>query len=313
MKKISFVLPIYNEEGNIALLHKTLIKTIKAIDKQYVFQFVYINDGSRDNSLVVLKELAEKDRRIKIINFARNFGHQLAVTAGLDYAEGDAVIIMDTDLQDPPSVCLDLIGEWEKGYDVIYAQRRTRKDSAFKKLTANIYYRLLKRLADIDIPRNTGDFRLLDRRVVNALNKFREHDRFLRGLVSYVGFKQKGVLFDRDSRHSGKTNYPFKKMMKLASDGLIGFSDIPIRIISRTGYLISFISFAGIVYALVEKIFFPQNVVSGWTFIIIAVLFIGGIQLILLGVIGNYIGRIYTETQNRPLYIIESITSAEEK
>ena len=274
---------------------------------KYRYELIFINDGSKDDSLEQLVALQRKDPRITVINFSRNFGHQLAVTAGLDHAKGDAVIIMDSDLQDPPRVSFELLDKWEEGYEVVYAQRRSRKDSFFKKLSAKWFYITLRKLVDIEIPRDTGDFRLLDRKVVDTLSKFRERDRFLRGLVSYVGFKQTGVLFDRDERHAGETSYPLSKMLKFAADGILGFSTAPLRLISRTGLLISAISFLGIIYALYMKFFQNQKAVPGWTFLAIAILLIGGIQLIMLGVLGSYIGRIYSESQNRPLYIVSSI------
>lgn len=276
----------------------------------YAYELIFINDGSRDDSLEKLVALQKKDNRIAVINFSRNFGHQLAVTAGLDYASGDAIIIMDSDMQDPPKVSFELIKKWEEGFDVVYAQRRTRKDGFFKKLTASLFYRVLQKLADIDIPRNTGDFRLMDRKVVNELNKFRERSRFLRGLVSYVGFKQTAVLFDRDKRHAGKTGYPLKKMLKFATDGILSFSSTPLKFISQFGLFISSLSFLGIIYALLSKFLHPATTVPGWTFIVIAILFMGGIQLMMLGVLGSYIGRIYSESQNRPLYIIDSVFSS---
>lgn len=306
-KAISYVFPIYNESGNIPLLYKTMNELLKR-RTEYNYEIIFINDGSRDESLELLLDVQRKDDRVIVINFARNFGHQIAVTAGLDHASGDAVIIMDSDMQDPPEVSFELIDKWEQGFDVVYAQRRTRKDSVFKRATANVFYRLLSRLADIDIPRNTGDFRLIDRKVVDALGQFREHNRFLRGLVSYVGFKQTSVLFDRHERHAGETGYPFKKMVKFALDGILGFSWAPLKFISRAGYAMAFLSFAGVVYALCVRLFDPAATVPGWTFIVIAILFIGGIQTIMLGVLGNYIGRIYAEAQDRPLYIIESVT-----
>jgi glycosyltransferase involved in cell wall biosynthesis len=308
-KLVSYIFPIYNEAGNIALLYKT-IDGLLATHSKYQYELIFVNDGSHDDSLEQLQALQQHDKRIVIINFARNFGHQLAVTAGLDTALGDAVIIMDSDLQDPPKVSFELLKQWEAGFDVVYAQRRARKDTLFKRLSAHLYYWALARLADIEIPRNTGDFRLMDRRVVNQLNRFREHDRFLRGLVSYIGFKQVAVQFDRDERHAGESGYPLKKMLKFAADGILGFSGAPIKLISRLGYTISLLSLIGIVYAIASKILSPSSVVPGWTFIVIAVLFIGGIQLVMLGIIGNYIARIYTEAQNRPLYIVESITRA---
>src|SRR5580765_4212412 len=205
MKKlISYIFPIYNEEGNIDLLYET-IRGLLDEHPNYRYELLFINDGSRDTSLQMLVNLQKRDSRIVVINFARNFGHQIAVTAGLDYAKGDAVIIMDSDMQDPPKVSFELLERWEEGYEVVYAQRRTRKDTFFKKLTADMFYRTLQKLADIEIPRNTGDFRLIDRKVVDELKRFKEHNRFLRGMVSYVGFKQTAVQFDRDERHAGTT------------------------------------------------------------------------------------------------------------
>lgn len=306
---ISYIFPIYNETGNIQLLYKTMSDLLEKNPK-YDYEIIFVNDGSADDSLSQLNELQAKDARIVVINFARNFGHQIAVTAGLDNAKGDAIIIMDSDMQDPPKVSFDLIKRWEEGYNVAYAQRRTRKDTFFKKTTASAFYWTLSKLADIDIPRNTGDFRLIDRKVVNALNEFREHNRFLRGMVSYVGFKQIAVPFDRDERHAGESGYPLSKMIKFAADGILSFSAFPLQLISRVGYLISALSFVGIAYAILLKVIDPAKVVPGWTFVVSAVLLVGGMQLVMLGVLGSYIGRIYTESQNRPLYIIESIRSS---
>lgn len=305
-KTVSYIFPIYNEGGNIPLLYST-IETLLKKNKKYTFEIIFINDGSKDDSLEQLVTIQKNDPRIVVINFSRNFGHQIAVTAGLDHATGDAVIIMDSDMQDPPKVSFDLIKKWEEGYEVVYAQRRSRKDTFFKKLTAKWFYITLQKLAEIDIPRNTGDFRLMDRKVVDELNKFREHNRFLRGMVSYVGFKQTAVLFDRDERHAGETGYPLKKMLKFAADGIVSFSSAPLKLITNIGFIIAAVSFLGILYAIGMKIFMPQTTVEGWTFIVISILFIGGIQLMMLGVLGSYIGRIYTEAQNRPLYFISKI------
>lgn len=309
MKKlISYIFPIYNEAANIDLLYKTMADLLRT-NQNYDYELIFINDGSSDDSLAKLLALQQNDDRITVIDFSRNFGHQIAVTAGLDHAEGDAIIIMDSDMQDPPRVSFELISKWEQGYDVVYAQRRSRKDTLFKKLSASLYYRSLQRITDIDIPRNTGDFRLIDHKVVVELTKFREHNRFLRGLVSFVGFKQTAVQFDRDARHAGTTGYPLKKMLKFAADGIFSFSNAPLRLISSLGYMIALVSFLGIIYATLIKILTPDTVVPGWTFIVISVLFIGGIQLIMLGVLGSYIGRIYTEVQGRPLYSIGGIYS----
>ena len=305
-KLITYIFPIYNESGNINLLYKTM-KSLLASNSKYSFEIIFVNDSSKDDSLQKLVKIQKKDSTIKVIDLSRNYGHQIAVTAGLDAAKGDAVIIMDSDMQDPPKVSFDLLTKWEEGYDVVYAQRKTRKDTFFKKITANAFYRTLQKLASIDIPRNTGDFRLIDRQVLDSVNSMREHDRFLRGMVAWVGYKQIGVEFDRDARNAGTTNYPFKKMLKLAADGILGFSTYPLQVISKIGYFISALAFLGIIYAIVMKIFFPEFTVEGWTFIVITILFMGGIQLIMLGVLGSYIGRIYTEVQNRPLYLIQRV------
>lgn len=305
-KLISYIFPIYNEEGNLALLYDTVTKLLDTHNK-YDYELVFVNDGSKDASLSILKKLQKSDPRIVVINFSRNFGHQIAVTAGIDNATGDALIIMDSDMQDPPRVSFELIKKWEEGYEVAYAQRRSRKDTLFKRLSANVYYRVLHSLADIEIPRNTGDFRLIDRKVAEELKKMPEHNRFLRGMVSWLGFKQTAVQFDRDERHAGETGYPLKKMLKFAMDGIMNFSSTPLKLISRTGYFFAFLSFIGIIYALIMKIWFPQITIEGWTFIVIAMLFIGGTQLVMLGVLGSYLGRTYTEVQGRPLYIISDI------
>lgn len=302
MKLISFVVPVYNEEGNVGLLHERLSGVVAALPHQA--EFVFVNDGSRDASLRLLRGLAEQDERVRVLDLSRNFGHQLAVTAGLDAARGDAVVIMDADLQDPPEVALELIREWEAGYDVVYAQRRTRQDSAFKRFTADAFYRVLGQLSTIEIPRDTGDFRLIDRRVADDLRRYREHDRFLRGMVADVGYRQKAVQFDRNARNAGTTNYPLRAMIRLAGDGIMGFSSKPLQLITRTGYLIAVLAVIGIVYTLVRRLFYPAEVVSGWAFTIIAMLFLGGLQLVMMGIIGSYVGRIYTEVKNRPLYLV---------
>lgn len=305
-KLISYIFPIYNEEGNIELLYKTMDKLL-ATNKKYDYEIVFVNDGSRDSSIDMLIDLQKSDSRVIVVDFARNFGHQIAVTAGIDHAHGDALIIMDSDMQDPPKVSFELIKKWEEGYEVVYAQRRSRKDTFFKKITASVYYRVLHSLADIDIPRNTGDFRLIDKKVAEQMRAMPEHNRFLRGMVSWIGFKQIAVQFDRDERHAGETGYPLKKMIKFAMDGIMSFSSAPLKLISRTGYTIAFLALIGIIYALIVKLWFPSVTVEGWTFTVIAILFIGGIQLVMLGVLGGYIGRIYTESQKRPLYVVRSV------
>ncbi|WP_081710025.1 glycosyltransferase family 2 protein [Arthrobacter sp. 35W] len=305
---ISFIFPIFNESENIPHLYERVCDTIGGLP--YAVELLFVNDGSTDNSLELLRALQQSDSRVTIIDFARNYGHQLAVTAGLDAATGEAVIVMDSDLQDPPAVALELIEQWEAGHDVVYAQRRTRKDTPFKKLTAAAFYKVLQRVSEIDIPPNTGDFRLLDRRVVDEVNKFREHDRFIRGMVSYVGFSQVAVEFDRDERFAGSTGYPLRKMMKLAADGILGFSTFPLTVISRVGFAAAALSVVGVLYALFMKLFVPSAVIEGWTFIVISVLFMGGLQLMMLGILGGYVGRIYTQVQNRPLYGVRAVYSS---
>ena len=308
MKKvISYIFPIYNEQDNIDLLFRTMQEVTKPLRRRYDVEYIFVNDGSRDNSLQKLYDLTVSNTTIRVINFSRNFGHQIAVTAGIDEARGDALIIMDSDMQDPPAVSLELIAKWEEGYDVAYAQRLERKDTFFKKVSADMFYRFLHAIADIDIPRNTGDFRLIDRKVAEEMKRYKEHNRFLRGMVSNIGFKQVAVGFKRDERHAGVTGYPLKKMLKFASDGIFSFSSAPLTMVSRVGYAITLLCLLGIVYALGVRLLVPSMVIEGWAFIVISIFFIGGIQLIMLGVIGNYIGRIYTEVQNRPLYSVDAV------
>jgi len=311
-KLISFVFPIFNEEQNIPVLFEKMLEVCKSLTA-FEIEFLFVNDGSRDNSLTVLREFQNKKLpvKVRVLDFSRNFGHQIAVTAGLDNANGDAVIVMDADLQDPPEVCLELIERWQAGYQVVFAQRRTRKDTFFKRVTAATYYRLLSRLSDIEIPRNTGDFRLMDRAVVAELRKMREQSRFLRGMVSYLGFRQIAVEFDRDSRLHGVTGYPLRKMIKFAVDGILSFSTQPLKIITSFGIWASGLSFLGIVYVLSVKIFAPQTAVAGWTFTVLSILLMGGMNLLMLGIVGSYVGRIYIETQRRPLYVVQPDSSSE--
>lgn len=303
-RRISFLLPVYNEAENIAVFHAALTESAAQLEDRYDVQFMYVDDGSSDESLATLRALHEQDPRVVVLALSRNFGHQKAVTAALDACHADAAIIMDTDLQDPPGVALELVESWEAGADVVYAQRLTRDDSAFKRATANIFYRVLTRAASIEIPRNTGDFRLLDRKVVDELRLYREHNRFLRGMVSHVGFTQVAVPFHRDKRHGGSTGYPLSKMVKLAGDGIFGFSTAPLQLISRVGMAFSLLSLLGIVYALVVRLAYPENAVPGWAFLAITLFLIGGVQISMLGILGSYLGRVYVEVQDRPLYSV---------
>lgn len=302
MKTLAFVLPIYNEEGNIPLLYERLVGVAAALEGRFTCEFIFVNDGSRDRSLSLLRGLRAADERVSVYSLARNKGHQIAVTAGLDVADADAVIVMDSDLQDPPEVSHALIEAWEDGADVAYAKRRTREDGYFKKLTAGVFYWVLSKMARIDIPRDTGDFRLMDRRVVEELRRYPERNRFLRGMVAEIGFEQRAVEFDRDARHAGETGYPLSKMIKLAADGIIGFSSFPLRLISAIGMVLAVGAGLWTVYLAVSRLAFPDSVVEGWTFITAGMFLLGGIQMLMLGVLGQYIGRIYEEVQARPLY-----------
>lgn len=300
---ISYILPVYNEAEGLRRFHAELVAAV-ATRPEYNYEFVYVNDGSADGSLEILRDLAKNDPRVCVIDFARNYGHQIAITAGLDHGTGEAVIIMDTDLQDPPSVSLDMIDAWISGAEIVSARRRTRQDSRFKRITAHGYYRVLRRCAEVEIPVDTGDFRLLNRRAAEELRGFRERSRFIRGMVASMGFTQTEVLFDRDERVAGETKYPMRKMIRLAADGVTSFSTAPLKLITRIGYISLTLAMLGIVYAIGLRTFFPAVTVSGWTMLMVAMLFLGGVQMLSLGVMGSYIGRIYNEVQQRPLYIV---------
>ncbi|NJS42098.1 glycosyltransferase, partial [Candidatus Gracilibacteria bacterium] len=292
-----------NEAQNIAPLWKELQSIQKKISN-YKAEFIFVNDFSKDNTLKLLQSLAKKEPTIKVLSFSRNYGHQLAVTAGQDLATGDAVVIMDSDLQDPPEVSLDLIQKWEEGYDVVYAKRRKYKTNFIKEKSAWLFYRILCKISSVNIPVDTGDFRLLSKRVNDEMKKYKENSRFLRGISSLVGFKQTAVLFDRKDRLNGNTGYTFLKSLKLAIDGITGFSVAPIRLISLLGAVFAFLSFViGFSYVIIS-ILTGANI-SGWASTITAIYFLGGIQLLMLGILGEYIGRIFIESLNRPLYTID--------
>lgn len=296
------VIPVFNEEQNIILLYERLLGVVKSLGKSY--RFIFINDGSRDNTLLKLKELSSKDQHVKFIDLSRNFGHQVAVTAGLHFAEGKRVVIIDADLQDPPELIVEMEKKMNEGWNVVYARRRQRKgESFFKLFTARVFYRLLKSITSVDIPVDTGDFRMMDWKVVEVLNRMPEQHKFIRGMVSWVGFRQTYVEYDRDQRHSGKTGYTFKKMLGFAIDGITGFSNVPLKVATWMGFGISIVSFLLIIYTLYAR-FISGNYVQGWASLMISILFIGGIQLICLGLIGEYIIRMDANLRQRPLYII---------
>lgn len=310
-RRVAYVLPVYDEGDGILAFHTALVSTTDA-RPDLDFVFVYVDDGSRDDSLDQLLELRRRDARVRVLGLSRNFGHQIAVTAGLDAVmDADAVIVMDTDLQDPPPVSLQMIAMWEDGADVVYAQRRSRQDSLFKRSTAYAFYWVLDRLASIPIPRNVGDFRLMDRRVVDEVGRYREHDRFLRGIVAHVGFRQEALLFDRDPRHAGRSGYPLRTMLRFAASGILGFSTAPLKMISRAGLLISALSVLMAIYVLWVRLADPADAVPGWAFLGIGMFLLSGLQLIMMGVIGSYLGRVYVEAQDRPLYSIAMAAGGE--
>ena len=304
-KMVSLIIPIYNESENIEELHKQLTNVLSKL-QNIMYELIFVDDGSVDDSWEKLTKLRCNDNNVKGVKFSRNFGHQIALTAGLDKARGDACIVIDGDLQDPPEVIINMIHKWQEGFQVVYGVRIKRDgESNFKKFTAFIFYRILRKLTRVDIPIDTGDFRLMDRVVVDQLILMREKNRFVRGMVSWVGFKQTRVHYEREKRFAGKTKYPFSKMFKLALNGILSFSQIPLQLSSTLGFLCSFISFIFILYGLYSKIFDANTTISGWTSLFIAVLFIGGIQLMTIGILGEYLGRVYEEIKNRPLYIVE--------
>lgn len=301
--EISVIVPSFNEEKNVPLIYERLTSTLSQISDDY--EIIFVNDCSKDNTLEVIKQLSKKDSHLKYISFSRNFGHQIAVSAGLDLCKGEAVVIIDADLQDPPELILEMYEKYKEGYKVVYARRKTREgETWFKKATAKIFYRILAAMTSIEIPVDVGDFRLIDKVVVKHLKNMPEKSKYLRGQISWIGYKQTFVEYHRDARLYGKTNYPLKKMLRLAFDGITAFSDKPLKMASAIGIISAILSLLAIVYALISHFIF-DSAVSGWTSLIISVLFIGGVQLITIGIIGEYIARINNDVRNRPLYIIE--------
>ena len=299
---VSIVAPVYNEEPILHELYRRISETMDAIGEDW--ELVLINDGSFDRSFEVMRELHEADGRVRLVNFSRNFGHQLAITAGLDYAEGDAVVIIDADLQDPPSVIAEMVKKWREGYEVVYAVRSQRKgETWFKLFTASLFYRVINGITGVNIPVDTGDFRLLDRRAVLALRAVREHHRFMRGLAVWIGFKQIGIEYVREERYAGETKYPFRKMLRFALDGITSFSHLPLQLATYLGFVIAGLSVLGILATVILRLS-GSHAFFGQASTLVAVLFIGGIQLISLGIVGEYLGRIYNEVKARPLYIV---------
>ncbi|MEE1097280.1 MAG: glycosyltransferase [Bacteroidales bacterium] len=300
---LSVIIPSYNEERNVGIMHERLTKTLSEITDSY--EMIFVNDCSKDQTLLRIKELAERDSHVKYLSFSRNFGHQIAVSAGLDFCTGEAVVIIDGDLQDPPELISKMYERYKEGYKVVYAKRKTREgETWFKKATAKIFYRLLASMTSIDIPVDVGDFRLIDRVIVEHLRNMPEKSKYIRGQIAWIGYKQTFVEYHRDARLYGTTNYPLKKMLRFALDGITAFSDKPLKIASGLGIFSAIVSLLALVYALVSHFCFHATI-TGWTSLILSVLFIGGVQLITIGIIGEYIARINNDVRNRPLYILD--------
>lgn len=304
MKKpiISVVVPVYNEEAVVFESYKRLKGVMESLNEPY--ELVFVNDGSRDETPAIIRCICQSDSTVHLIDFARNFGHQIAITAGMDYASGEAVVVIDADLQDPPEVIPMMVAKWREGFDVVYGQRAERKgETLFKRFTSAAFYRVLQKLTDVDIPVDTGDFRLIDRKVCDALKGIRERNRYIRGIISWLGFKQTGVEFVRDKRFAGETKYPLKKMLRFAFDGITSFSVKPLKLSSYVGGIVSFAGFVYLLVVVYQKLFTAQTV-TGWASMMAVTLFFNGIVLMMLGIIGEYIGRIYDEAKGRPLYVV---------
>lgn len=300
--KYTIIAPVFNEKDCLNTLHKRLSKVMNSTREPW--ELVLIDDGSTDGSTEMIRKLAKSDPHVRPVIFARNFGHQIAVTAGLDYSRGEAVVIIDADLQDPPEVILEMIQKWKDGYQVVYAVRAEREgETWFKKFTASAFYRLIFKITEVKIPLDTGDFRLIDRKVVTVMNSMREHQRFLRGMSAWVGFRQVGVSYKREARFAGKTKYPFKKMVKLALNAIFGFSYIPLQIAMTAGIILLILGILGVIAIIALLALGISTFVRG-IILLTAIFMIGGVQLVSLGILGEYIGRIYDEVKHRPLYIV---------
>ena len=311
MKKITIIIPAYNEEESLPPLYERLEKLMSSME-HYEFEILFVNDGSKDNTINLIKEYREKDNRISYVDFSRNFGKEIAMVAGLDYATGDCVIFMDADLQDPPELIPELVKYWEEGYDDVYAKRNSRKGETWlKKFTSKMYYRVLQHLTNIPIQEDTGDFRLLDRRCVNALKKMRESQRQSKSMFSWIGYKKKEVLYDRDPRIAGKTKWNYKKLVDLAIDGITSFTTSPLRIstyISIPTFIVLFVYFIYVI----AKCIVMNTMIQAYQAIILLILFFSGVQILLFGIIGEYLGRIFNESKNRPLYLVNEYNGEKE-
>lgn len=308
---ISVIIPVHNEEGNIPAMYARTTAVLQEMGVSY--ELLFVNDGSQDRSFALIRDIAAKDSNVHYIDLSRNFGHQVAVTAGIDKVRGASAVIIDADLQDPPEVIADLYARHKEGFEVVYARRRSRKGESFlKKATARLFYRILSRLTNFDIPLDTGDFRIIDRKVIDVLKSMPEQNKFLRGQISWAGFRQTAVEYDRDERKSGRTSYTYRKMIRFALDGITSFSEAPLRFVTLMGFTCSIIAILGIVYSIISYLFL-DGYVRGWGSTMVAVLFVGGIQLIGIGIIGEYLARIGANVRGRPLYVIAESNLDEEK
>ncbi|WP_448518453.1 glycosyltransferase family 2 protein [Rhodoflexus sp.] len=300
---LSVIIPVYNESLNVKPLYERLSAVVRGL--QLSHEFIFVNDGSRDNTLELVHQLAAQHPEVKYIDLSRNFGHQIAVSAGIDAARGEAVVIIDADLQDPPELIGEMYAKMKEGYEVVYAKRRRRKGESFMKLlTAKVFYRILAAITTINIPIDTGDFRIMDKKVVEALRRMPETNKFLRGQISWIGYKQTYVEYDRAERHAGQTGYTYRKMLRFALDGITAFSNFPIKAVTIMGFTVSIVAFLFVCISFYIRYFTNLHVERGWTSIIVAILFLGGVQLISIGILGEYISRINTDTKRRPLYFI---------
>ena len=311
MKKISIIIPAYNEQESLPILYERLTKLMETLNN-YDFEVLFVNDGSKDQTIEIIKELREKDKRICYVDFARNFGKEIAMIAGLDYATGDCVIFMDADLQDPPELVPELVKYWEEGYDDVYAKRKSRKGETWlKKFTSKMYYKVLQHVTRVEIQEDTGDFRLLDRRCVNALKKLRESQRNTKSMFSWIGYKKKEVLYDRDPRVAGSTKWNYGKLMDLAIDGITSLTTSPLRISTFIAIPTFIVLFGYFVYV-IAKCFVVDQPIQAYQSIILLILFFSGIQILLFGIVGEYLGRIFNETKNRPLYLVNEYNGERE-
>lgn len=308
--RYTIIIPVYNEEAVVCETYRRLTRVMESTGEPY--ELLFVNDGSRDRTAELIEGFAKSDECVKLLDFSRNFGHQIAITAGMDYARGEAIVIIDADLQDPPELIPLMIDKWKEGYEVVYAQRSKRKgETLFKKWTAALFYRTLRALTEVNIPLDTGDFRLIDRKVCDAMRSVREKKRFVRGLVSWVGFRSTAIEYVREERFAGETKYPLKKMLRFSMDGIASFSHKPLKLATYLGFVISFVSFIYLIVSLAQRLF-GARAIAGWSPLIACLLSLDGVILIILGILGEYVGRIYDETRNRPLYILRNKQEVED-